>query len=77
MANLPSFRLNQSAPFTHCGIDMFWSIAVKQRRSEVKCYAAKFTCMASRAIHVEAGFNFDTDFILALRGLVARRGNVK
>ena len=77
MANLHSCRLKESAPFTHCGIDMFGPIVVKQRRSEVKCYGAMFTCMASRAIHIEVSFNLDTDsFILALRRLVARRGNV-
>ena len=78
MANLPSCRLNESAPFTHCGTDMFGPIAVKQRRSEGKRYGAMFTCMASRAIHIEVAFNLDTDsFILALRRLVARRGNVR
>ena len=36
-----------------------------------------FTCMASRTIHIEVTFNLGTDsFILALRGLVARRRNV-
>ena len=78
MENLPSCRLNESAPFTHCGIDMFGPIVVKQRRSEVKHYGAMFTCLASRAIHIEVAFNLDTDsFILALRRLVARLGNVR
>ena len=37
-----------------------------------------FTCMASRAIHIEVAFNLDTDsFILVLRRLVARHGNVR
>ena len=37
-----------------------------------------FTCIASRAIHIEVTFNLDTDsFILALRRLVAGRGNVR
>ena len=78
MAYLHSCRLNESAPFTHCGIDMFGLFVVKQRRSEVKRYVAMFTCMASRAIHIEVTFKLDTDsFILALRRLAARRGNVK
>ena len=34
--------------------------------------------MASRVIHTEVAFNLDTDsFILALRILVARRGDVR
>ena len=78
MADLPSCRVIESAPFTHCGIDTFGPIVVKQRRNEVKRYGAMFTCMASRAIHIEVTFNLDTDsFILALRRLVARRGNVR
>ena len=36
MADLHSWRLNESAPFIHCGINMFGPFVVKQRRSEVK-----------------------------------------
>ena len=78
MADLLSCRLNESVPSTHCGKDMFRPFVVMQRRSEVKCYGAMFPCMASRAIYIEVTFNLDTDsFILALRRLVARRGNVR
>ena len=78
MADLPSCRVIESAPIIHCGIDTFRPIVVKLRRNEVKRYKAMFTCMASRAIHIEVTFNLDTDsFILALRRLVARRGNVR
>ena len=75
MANLHSCRLNECASFTHCRLDMFGPIIVKQRRSEVKCYGAMFTWIASRAIHIEVVFNLDTDsFILALRRLAATCG---
>ena len=78
MANLPPCRLNEGAYFTHCGINMFGPFVVKQRRSEVKLYGVMFTCMVSRAIHIEVAFNLDTDsFILTLRRLNARRGNVR
>ena len=51
---------------------------VKQRRSTFKRYGAMFTCMASRAAHIEVFFSQDTDsFILALRRLVAWRGNIR
>ena len=44
----------------------------------VKRYGAMFTCMASRVVHIEVTFSFDTDsLILALRRLTARRGNVR
>ena len=77
MANLPACRLKEAAPFTHCRVDMFGPIAVKQRRSTVKWYGAMFTCMASRAVHVEVLFSLDTDsFILALQRLVAYREEI-
>ena len=67
MADLPSCRSTETGPFI-----------VKQRRSEVKRYGAIFTCMASRAVHIEVTFSLDSDyFILALRQLIARRGNVR
>ena len=53
-------------------------IVVMQRRTEVKCYGALFTCMAIRAIHIEVDFKLNTDsFILALRRLIAKGGNVR
>ena len=78
MANLPACRLKEAAPFTHCGVDMFGPFTVKQRRSTVKRYGAMFTCIASRAVHIEVTFSLDTDsFILALRRLGAQRGNIR
>ena len=74
MADLPACRLTETAPFTHCGVDIFGPFIVKQRRSEVKRYGAMFTCMTIRAVT----FSLDNDsFILALRRLIARRGNVQ
>ena len=44
----------------------------------MKRYGAMFTCLASRAIHIEVTHSLDTDsFIPALRRLIARRGNVR
>ena len=76
MANLAACRSKEAGLFTYCGVDMFGPFTVKQRRSTVKRYGAMFTCMACRAVHIEVTFSLDTDFfILALRRLVARRGN--
>ena len=77
MEDLPACRLTETAPFRHCGVDIFDPFIVKQRRSEVKRYGTMFTCMANRAVHIEVTFSLDTDsFILALRRLIARCGNV-
>ena len=37
-----------------------------------------FTCLASRAVHIQVSHSMTTDsFIQALRRLIARRGNVR
>ena len=77
MADLPKERLSQEPPFTYCGIDMFGPILVKEGRKEMKRYGCLFTCLSSRAIHIESTNSLSTDaFIQALRRFVSRRGNV-
>ena len=78
MADLPAERIQESPPFTHCGVDMFGPFTVKERRSMLKRYAALFTCFSCRAIHIEITSSLETDtFILALRRMIARRGSVR
>ena len=68
MKDLPACRLTETAPFTHCGVDISDPFTVKQRRSDVKRCGAMFTCMASRAVHTEVMFSLVNDlFILGLR----------
>ena len=44
----------------------------------MKWYSVLFTCLASRAIHIETATTLETDsFICALRRFVARRGPVR
>ena len=78
LANLPSGRLMEVPLFTYCGFDMFGQFIIRQRRSEAKRYGAMFTCMNSRAVHIEVTHNLDTNsFKQALRGIIARRGNIR
>ena len=78
MSDLPQDRLEQAAPFTYTGVDLFGPFLVKEGRKEVKRYGVLFTCLVSRAIHVETANSLSTDsFIHALRRFAARRGNVK
>jgi hypothetical protein len=78
MADLPKERVTPAPPFTYCGINYFGPFVVKQGRKEVKRYGAVFTCMASRAVHIETAVSLETDsFINALRRFIARRGPVR
>ena len=75
MDRLIDFRKNL---FTYCGVDMFGPFLVKDGRKIQKKYGAMFTCLSSRAVHIEATTNLATDsFIQALRRLIRRKGNVR
>ena len=61
-------RLKEEPPFTHCGVDIFDSFLIKERRNTLKQFGAHFVCLASPATHIEIIKNMDTDsFISALR----------
>ena len=76
MADLPRERLSpDNPPFTAVGVDFFGPIYVKQRRSHVKRYGCVFTCLATRAVHIEVTETLDTDgFVNAFRRFVNTRG---
>ena len=76
MADLPDERLQSHKPvFSNIGVDLFGPIIVKNYRTELKRYGCVFTCLASRALHIEKLNSLDADsFINAFRRFVARRG---
>lgn len=75
MADLPEDRLEPSPPFTVCGVDYFGPWQIKEGRREVKRYGVVFTCLASRAIHLEVAKTLETDSLInVLRCFLARRG---
>jgi Family of unknown function (DUF5641) len=82
MGNLPADKVNPSAPFSHVGVDVFgpWSVSVRKTRggsANAKRWAVLFTCMATRAIHIEVIEEMTSDsFINALRRFVALRGPI-
>ena len=78
MANLPEVRTEPSAPFTFVGMDCFGPFKIKKGRSEAKRYGLLFTCLCSRAVHIEMIDDLSTDiFINGLRCFIAIRGAVK
>ena len=78
MPSLPSDRLCEEPPFTYCGVDLFGSFITKEGCKELKHYGALFTCLSSRAIHIETVTSLSTDsFILCLRRFISHRGNIR
>ena len=76
MADLPSDRVTANdPPFTSVGVDYFGPVQVKQGRSHVKRYGCIFTCLNTRAVHIEIAHSLNTDSMLnALRRFISLRG---
>ena len=78
MADLPSDRVTPEPPFTNAGIDFFGPFYVKRGRGQEKKYGVVFSCLVTRAVHIEVADSLSTDsFLCALRRFLARRGQVK
>ena len=78
MADLPAERLTPAPPFTYCAVDYFGPWYVREGRKELKRYGVLFTCLVTRAIHLEVANSLETDsYINALRRFICRRGPVR
>ena len=78
MASLPDVRLKMSLrPFTNDAVDYAGPFITIQGRSirRAKRYLCLFTCLNTRAIHLEMSFKMDTDsFLNAFSRMTSRRG---
>lgn len=76
MGQLPSFRTKRTVrTFIKTGIDFFGPIEVSVKRSREKRYGVIFTCMVTRAIHLEIANSLSTNaFIHVFRQFGCRRG---
>ena len=67
--------ISDQPPFTFVGVDYFGPVLVKQKRSHEKRYGCIFTCLTTRAIHIEIAHSLDIDsFISVMRRFTARPG---
>ena len=78
MSQLPEVRVKHSKPFANSGVDYSGPFYVKQfgKRSKilVKCYAALFICLSTKAIHLELVSELSTEaYIASIRSFIPRR----
>jgi len=78
MAPLPSTRVTpDDPPFAITGVDYFGPFEVVIFRRKVKRYGVIFTCLNTRAVHLEVAASLTADsFIMAFRRFTAVRGQV-
>ena len=78
MSDLPKIRMEEVGPFVHTGMDCFGPFQVKNGRRYSKGYGIIFTCLSTRAVHLEMLDDMSADsFINALRCMIAVRGQVR
>ena len=76
MSSLPEDRLAYGLrPFSRCGVDYFCPMIIKIGRRHEKRWGVLFTCLTTRAIHLELAHSLSaSSAIMALQRLSARRG---
>ena len=81
MTDLPDIRFQETQSpviFTNVCVDYLGPFAVVHQDAEVKTYICLFTCLVTRAIHLEVAENLSTDKCLtAIRRFIARRGQLR
>ena len=76
MGPLPATRLQSHIPpFTNTGIDYFGPMTVVMFRRNCKRYGVLFTCLDTRAVHIEVAHSLDMEsFVNSFSRFVDRRG---
>ena len=76
MADLPIERFGyKQPPFSNTGVDYFGSFLVPIRRSREKRWGFLFTCLTTRAVHIEVVPSLDTgSCVMGVERFIARRG---
>lgn len=81
MGNLPRERVTEgSRPFINCGVDyagplQYRTSQGRERPQILKAYIAVFTCLSTKAVHLELVTQLTTEcFLAALKRFTSRRG---
>ena len=76
MADIPVERLAyQSPPFTNTGVDYFGPFYVTVRRTTEKRWGFLFTCLTTRAVHIEIVPSMDaSSCVMGVERFVSRQG---
>ena len=61
MAELAFDRVQEEPPFSYCVVVLFGPFVICSKPKELKRYGVMFTCLCSRAIHLEVAHSLDTD----------------
>ena len=81
MAPLPSTRVLPTPAWTYTSLDLFGPLEhvdMVRKRMKEKCWGVLFTCMVSRAVHLDLTQAYDTDALLqAVRRFMSLRGSPK
>lgn len=81
MADLPSYRVQETKAFVHTGVDYAGPINITlcRRRGQrsLKSYICLFVCLVTKAVHIELATDLSSDaFISAFKRFISRRGPV-
>ena len=84
MSKLSNDRLSVGEkPFSKVGVDYFGLLVMKlskrarSNQATAKRYGVLFTCLTTRAVHLEIAGDMSTvSFILSLRRVISRRGPI-
>ena len=75
MSLLPRYRVEESSPFSRTGLDYFGPLYIKTTEGAKKVWVCLFTCMVTRAIHLELLQDMTAEeFLLGFKRFVSQRG---
>ena len=78
MGQLPEYRLKPAPAWSYISLDLFGPILIRgetNKRTQGKAYGVIYTCLLSRAIHLDLAASYDTEsFLMTLRRFMSIRG---